>query len=200
VREFSLIAKNYIFRGSFIFDFIAILPVQVFLNEDNNVNKIFRVVRITRLLKLLDIARFNHLLKSFFENDSSQDKIMLQYVFMYTFKITRLFLAAIIITYFCGCIWFLVVSIYKDPGQIDSKGEVISEPSFFYAFEMDKMATSRQIVVSWYYSMTTLTTVGYGDYYPISNTEVFVAVCYMLCGVVFFSYIMSSVIEIINNQ
>lgn len=48
--------------------------------------------------------------------------------------------------------------------------------------------------------MTTLTTVGYGDFYPVSNTEIFMAVCYMLCGVVFFSYIMSSVIEIINNQ
>jgi hypothetical protein len=32
---------------------------------------------MTRILKLLDIARFNHLLKSLFENDSSQDKIML---------------------------------------------------------------------------------------------------------------------------
>jgi hypothetical protein len=65
---------------------------------------------------------------------------------------------------------------------------------------MDEMSTTRKIIVSWYYSMTTLTTVGYGDYYPISNTEIFMAVVYMLCGVVFFSYIMSSVIEIINNQ
>ena len=195
-----MIAKNYIFRGSFIFDFIAIIPFQFLLAAESNFNQILRMVRITRLLKLLDIARFNHLLKSFFENDSSQDKIMLQYVFMYTFKITRLFLAAIIITYFCGCIWFLVVNHYKDKGLVDDKGQVISEPSFFYKFGMDKMPTSRQIIVSWYYSMTTLTTVGYGDYYPISNTEIFVAVCYMLCGVVFFSYIMSSVIEIINNQ
>ena len=55
---------------------------------------------------------------------------------------------------------------------------------------MDKKDKFNKIIVSWYYSMTTLTTVGYGDYYPISNTEIFVAVCYMLCGVVFFSYIM----------
>ena len=65
---------------------------------------------------------------------------------------------------------------------------------------MGDRTTTEKIVICWYYSMTTLTTVGYGDYYPMSNTEIFVAVCYMLCGVVFFSYIMSSVIEIINNQ
>lgn len=76
---------------------------------------------------------------------------------------------------------------------------VVQEATFYYQFEMDKMSITRQVIVSWYYSMTTLTTVGYGDYYPISNTEIFMAVVYMLCGVVFFSYIMSSVIEIINN-
>jgi hypothetical protein len=79
-------------------------------------------------------------------------------------------------------------------------GIVIQEASFYYQFGMDDMSTTRKVIVSWYYSMTTLTTVGYGDYYPISNTEIFMAVVYMLCGVVFFSYIMSSVIEIINNQ
>lgn len=75
-----------------------------------------------------------------------------------------------------------------------------SAPTFYYQFDLENKDKFDVIIISWYYSMTTLTTVGYGDYYPISNTEIFVAVCYMLCGVVFFSYIMSSVIEIINNQ
>jgi hypothetical protein len=107
---------------------------------------------------------------------------------MHSFKIVRLFMAAIIITYFCGCLWFLIISTFREDG------------SFYDYFEMEKMSVSRRIIVSWYYSMTTLTTVGYGDYFPITNTEIFMAVFYMLCGVVFFSYIMSSVIEIINNQ
>mmetsp|Transcript_13572 Transcript_13572/g.21185 ORF Transcript_13572/g.21185 Transcript_13572/m.21185 type:complete len:216 (+) Transcript_13572:785-1432(+) len=124
---------------------------------------------------------------------------MLQYVIMHSFKITRLFLAAIIITYFCGCLWYLIVFTYRDEGLADEHGNS-SNPTFYYAFGMDKMNVQKRIIVSWYYSMTTLTTVGYGDFYPISNTEIFMAVCFMLCGVVFFSYIMSSVIEIINNQ
>ena len=148
------------------------------------------MVRITRILKLLDIQRMNHLLKSFFENDSSQDKIMLQYLVMYAFKIARLFILAIIITYFCGCIWYIVIRTYKSK----------EDETFWYEFNMEEKSIGDRLIVCWYYSMTTLTTVGYGDYYPKSNTEIFVAVCYMLCGVVFFSYIMSSVIEIINNQ
>ena len=54
-------------------------------------------------------------------------------------------------------------------------------------------------MVSCYYALTTLSTVGYGDYYPVSNMERIVAVVIMLCGVAFFSYIMGNFIEIISN-
>lgn len=124
---------------------------------------------------------------------------MLQYVVMHSFKIARLFLVAIITTFFCGCLWYYIVYQFKAE-EIMEGDVVIQKATFYYKFKMDKMSITRKVIVSWYYSMTTLTTVGYGDFYPISNTEIFMAVCYMLCGVVFFSYIMSSVIEIINNQ
>lgn len=68
---------------------------------------------------MLDIARFNHLLKSLFENDSSQDKIMLQYVIMHAFKIIRLFLVAILCTFICGCLWFLIVSQFAQAEKIE---------------------------------------------------------------------------------
>jgi hypothetical protein len=53
--------------------------------------------------------------------------------------------------------------------------------------------------VSCYYALTTLSTVGYGDYFPISNNERIIAVIIMLGGVAFFSYIMGNFIEIISN-
>ena len=53
--------------------------------------------------------------------------------------------------------------------------------------------------MSSYYALTTLSTVGYGDYYPISNLERIIAVVIMLGGVAFFSYIMGNFIEIISN-
>jgi potassium voltage-gated channel Eag-related subfamily H protein 8 len=44
-----------------------------------------------------------------------------------------------------------------------------------------------------------LSTVGYGDYYPISNVEMISAVVIMLSGVAFFSFIMGNFIEIIST-
>ena len=76
VREITAIMKNYGIKGSFIFDFVAVFPLNLFIGDDSNsgnstVNKLFRMFRITRIAKLLDIQRVNHMLKSFFENDSS---------------------------------------------------------------------------------------------------------------------------------
>lgn len=50
-----------------------------------------------------------------------------------------------------------------------------------------------------YFALTTLSTVGYGDYYPISNNEILIQIGYMLIGIVCFSQIMGSFIEIIQN-
>lgn len=53
--------------------------------------------------------------------------------------------------------------------------------------------------MSCYFALTTLSTVGYGDLYPVSTLEMIFGIFIMLCGVAFFSFIMSSFIEIISN-
>jgi voltage-gated potassium channel len=47
----------------------------------------------------------------------------------------------------------------------------------------------QQYIASFYYSMTTLTTVGYGDITPHNTVEQVTAVCFMACGVVFFAFL-----------
>lgn len=76
VREITAIMRNYGLKGSFFFDFLAWIPLSKFFSEQgnnggNNLNKFLRIFRFTRIAKLLDIQRVNHMLKSFFENDSS---------------------------------------------------------------------------------------------------------------------------------
>lgn len=56
-----------------------------------------------------------------------------------------------------------------------------------------------QLVIICYFALTTLSTVGYGDMYPISNLEKISAVIIMLCGVAFFSFIMGNFIENLKN-
>ena len=51
-----------------------------------------------------------------------------------------------------------------------------------------------------WFALVTLTTVGYGDYSPQTEVEIAVAIVLMLAGVVFFSFIMSSMNDILTNQ
>jgi hypothetical protein len=140
-------------------------------------------------MKLIDISRFNSLLKSLFENNSQEERIMMQYLLMYGYKIFRLFIIAFIITYFSGCLWYLIVSVYDDKEQ----------NSFYYKFKLDEKDNQSRLIISCYFALTTLATVGYGDFYPITDIEIMTSVILMLCGVAFFSYIMGSFIEIISN-
>lgn len=49
-----------------------------------------------------------------------------------------------------------------------------------------------------YYSFTSLSTVGFGDYHPRSNTERILCAFVLLFGVAIFSYIMGNFIEILD--
>jgi len=50
-----------------------------------------------------------------------------------------------------------------------------------------------------YYSFTSLSTVGFGDYNPRSNPERLMITFVLLFGVAIFSYIMGTFIEILGN-
>jgi len=184
------IAQNYVFKGWFFVDFISVFPFQLFMSETGTITKLFRLFRLPRLIKLIDISRFNKLLKSLMSNSSRDEKIVAQYMLLYIYKIFRLIVIAIIITYFIGCFWWYFCNSQKD---------LEGQSSFIKFHELDNKDEIHQLVVSCYYALTTLSTVGYGDYYPISNLERIVAIVIMLCGVAFFSYIMGNFIDIISN-
>jgi len=61
------------------------------------------------------------------------------------------------------------------------------------------MTTSESLIISLYWAITTLSVVGYGDLYPINSVEMVLGTIVILGGVVFFSFIMSSIIDIIEN-
>jgi len=71
--------------------------------------------------------------------------------------------------------------------------------TFVTFFNLHNVPDWNKLIISCYYTLTTLATVGYGDFYPVSDMERLLAVFLMLCGVAFFSYIMGSFIEIIAN-
>ena len=71
--------------------------------------------------------------------------------------------------------------------------------TYITKFDLNEHDPIYQLITSCYFSITTLSTVGYGDLAPVSETEKIVGIVIMIGGVAFFSYIMSQFIEIISN-
>ena len=86
-----------------------------------------------------------------------------------------------VITYVLGCLWFWMVT------RINL-GEGVE--TFIMRFQLVDSDISTQFVACIYYILTTLSTVGYGDYYPVSILEKIVGSLIMFCGVTFFSLLM----------
>ena len=146
------------------------------------------------MIKLIDISRFNKLLKSLMSNSSRDERIMQHYFLLYVYKIVRLIIIAMIVTYFIGCAWWYFC---------ENQSFENSDENYFIKHNALGVEEGNsewdQLIVSCYYALTTLSTVGYGDYYPVSNAERVMAVVIMLTGVAFFSYIMGNFIEILQN-
>jgi len=69
-----LIARNYIFNGWFLIDFVSVFPFEYIIPDLGKGTKLFRLFRLPRLIKLIDISRFNHMLKSLMKGNSSRDE------------------------------------------------------------------------------------------------------------------------------
>lgn len=123
VRSIKKIAMRYLKSGWMLIDFIATFPIDKVVGQEGKLqifNKLFRLTRLTRLWALLDLSRVNRLLKQLFETSQRQDRIVAQYILMYGYKIFRLIIIAIIITYFVGCFWYVVVDNVNSQEDIDN--------------------------------------------------------------------------------
>jgi hypothetical protein len=112
VRDMKMIARKYVYKGWFLIDFVSVFPFKWFISSNKTtLTKLLRLLRLPRLIKLIDISRFKKLIKSFGGSSESRDeKIVAQQIILYVYKIIRIIIIAIIMSYFIGCIWFFMCS------------------------------------------------------------------------------------------
>jgi hypothetical protein len=109
---------------------------------------------------------------------------------MYFFKVLRLILFILILSYFLGIFWF----IFSKRTTGDDR-----QSTFYNAYELRDKTDMQNLIVVVYFMFTTLSTVGFGDYTPKSEIERMATTFVLLIGVACFSYIMGQFIEILMN-
>lgn len=150
--------------------------------------KLVRLVRIKRIFALFDSKRVNKLVELLYTGNGRNKKVVFTLVMKNIYSVFRLVLLTIIIMYFIGCGFYLWSTLFGSSSYTFIKNYNLGDEDGFY-----KMLTAC------YFSLTTLSTVGYGDLSPKSNPERLLGMLILLGGVAFFSYIMGSFIDIIST-
>lgn len=88
----------------------------------------------------------------------------------------------------------------------DDKANGPIKENFYTKFLIDENVNEEELnssgpklVKVWYFAITTLSTIGYGDFHPVSISERWIASFILMFGVSMFSFIMGQFIEIMIN-
>lgn len=130
----------------------------------------------------------------------------------YCLKTFRLVLLILNISFFIGMFWLSLIDIIDSADLIH--GDIINDcskkqdhlesehtPDFIVEYHLDScyITDYEKALVVIYFTFTSLSTVGFGDFHPISTVERLVGALVLLFGVAIFSYIMGIFIAILNQ-
>jgi hypothetical protein len=128
--------------------------------------------------------------------------------FDYFLIILKLVLQIINITFFFGLLWFVFCDLTESLHAIDplwspmlnfEESFVNNEDFLNYALDMRALEVWNQLLIICYFSLTTISTVGFGDFNPRSDYERLAAVGVLLFGVIIFSYVLGNFTAILQN-
>ena len=180
------IAENYL-KGWFTIDLLAIIPFDVILNS-TDLSSMVRVVRVGRLYKLVKLTRLIRVLKIMKEKSK-----LLKYLNQFLklgLGFERLFFLLLVFFMVChisSCLWVMIAAFQAE----DFEG------TWAHKYYDDK--ENSLYMTSFYWTITTITTVGYGDISGTNDIEKLFCSLMMLFGVIAFSFANGSLASIISN-
>lgn len=179
-RVYSLrkIALNYL-KSFFIIDLLTSIPLELIIDEGASFNKLLRLLRFPRFIKILKFEKLlvSNRLKYFVRINGALIKSLI------------LGIITLILLHISSCVWCFL-GLYDEADNI----------SWVHQYGLQNHSPSELYFISLYFMLVTLTTVGYGDLLPRTNTEIIFIIVWMLTGVVFYSLAVGLISAIFTDR
>lgn len=124
---------------------------------------------------------------------------------VYGYRTFNLVVIILTSSFFFGIFFHIVIKDFED-WENNKYFDVYNAYVTFYTYDLYQLqdddpgfSPQKSLVKMWYYGITTLSTIGFGDFSPKSTLEKFLISIVMMFGVSIFSYIMGNFIEILIN-
>ena len=189
-RNFEKISKYYL-KSWFIVDFLSILPfsqskyayVEYYL-------RMLRLLKLPGVLNITDGTGLSFLLTLMNVGHKEKNgKVVYSLKVRILASFIQIFIILIFLVYFFGCFWFWF---QKTVGNYKYSHGNIDEDEFQDAYLMDEIGWEHVAIRSSYFMLTTISTIGYGDYLPKNIYEMAFMSCVMLFGVTMFAVVVGN--------
>ena len=101
-----------------------------------------------------------------------------------------------------ACFWIFTSELSID-SVVDENGNFVTpdetQTNWIYTNGFENQEIAELYTTAFYFTVTTITTVGYGDISGTNTTERVICILLMIIGVLFFSFSSGSLTQIISN-
>ena len=189
VKNHKKIIKKYL-QSWFIIDFISVLPLNsVFksgkfsgLTKISKLPKLYRLIKLTKLLRMTKMSskgNLNRVTKFFMEKLKINANVERLFFFVLTF---------LLMNHLCACFWYFMAKI-----------EDFSPDSWVVRLGYMDSSNLELYIISFYWTLTTVTTVGYGDITAGTTIERIYNLFIMSFGVLLYSFAIGSLSSIVST-
>ncbi|CAM4593058.1 unnamed protein product [Leuciscus chuanchicus] len=176
----------YYFKGWFLIDMVAAIPFDLLIyRSGEETTTLIGLLKTARLLRLVRVARK-------LDRYSEYGAAVL-FLLMCTFAL---------IAHWLACIWYAIGNVERNShsriGWLESLGDQLGKP-YNMSIPGSGPSIKDKYVTALYFTFSSLTSVGFGNVSPNTNSEKIFSICVMLIGALMYASIFGNVSAIIQR-